>query len=1242
MLTLIIQIVADRRFCGLSTSENLCRELIYRLAIGDATRSQLVKALPRDLSKNDQVQEIIDRVAIYSNPSGLKQGKYSLRKAYWKELDLYHPRWNSRDLQGTEERYLRFCKVSALNAQLPRWTKVFDPLSTLCRIPTSRAVLQIVRTVFFYAVFTDPSSVSHAPDGVLVTALHLLSLALDICDKCTPVAGPDISISCEDDIFPVLRYASEKINLGTGRDPAMRENESMLSLLVSLMVRYKNDNDHNHDDSRLCDISSLIESLLKKFAHLDTNCMDELKKLAPHVVCNVQRENSEKDLVSVSDVKERKAKARERQAAILEKMRAEQSKFIASLRTSESNEGDLLKSEQEASKKLYAREESTPICSLCRDSESKSPVSFLILLQKSRLSSFVDRRPPSWDEINGSDDEHLSISKGKLTGSEFDLSTPEIDPTSRLLQLLRSVGHELMYDLQPTEIVAFLDVAKEDVKGIQSLNASNSANINIASSLVMMESELYLSVHEEICNREKFTNVLAGVEKGLVSLPVKGLSGIKDVESVMVGGHVTPRGTSKSWSGPSDLLCSTSKSATKNVTFERFGPLNCDGIHISSCGHAVHQECHDRYLFSLKQRHIRRLGFEGGHIVDPDMGELLCPVCRRFANSILPVYPGNTRMIRRHAILPESNHASTSGFASVADENTLHLSHAVSLLRSTAEKVRQVKFFKVLSGNISGTIEPALEPVLRKLCGMYFPNGYDHLSASGQLSYSLLLWDTLRYSLTSTEIAARGRTVASSDGSHSGLQALYCELQSSNGFILSLLLQAAQASRSLNRLQVLMRFSGIELLAASICSDLPGHRSNIDRQKGPLSTMMERLRKEEVAPDIKFLKQAADPILAHDPFSSLLWVLFCLPLPFASSDQTFVALVHLFYVVCVIQALITCHSKHHFDILDISDCPVNDICKTMGESELGRRFFVSNYFDASVNPKDTIRRFTFPFLRRCALLWKMLKSLMSIPCYDNAHVWDKLTRYMNNDMLENTDDLSMELSEISELENSFQIHSLEAVLSDKLVSALALKWCTHLSEEFSVHNFGCVLYSTPAVPFRLMRLPLLYQDLLQRYVKQHCPECKAVPEEPALCLLCGRLCSPSGKPCCRLVPSDIFVMCERSHGLIASRCQSHAAACGAGVGVFLLIRRTTIILQRSARKAPWPSPYLDAFGEEDHEMHRGKPLYLSDERYSALAYLPLHLIFFGGIGRLWISVLLAYHAPASWNHFASTCTCISL
>lgn len=39
-----------------------------------------------------------------------------------------------------------------------------------------------------------------------------------------------------------------------------------------------------------------------------------------------------------------------------------------------------------------------------------------------------------------------------------------------------------------------------------------------------------------------------------------------------------------------------------------------------------------------------------------------------------------------------------------------------------------------------------------------------------------------------------------------------------------------------------------------------------------------------------------------------------------------------------------------------------------------------------------------------------------------------------------------------------------------------------------------------------------------RYVKEECPQCNTVPEQPALCLLCGALCcAVSQRLCCRLL-----------------------------------------------------------------------------------------------------------------------------
>jgi hypothetical protein len=241
---------------------------------------------------------------------------------------LYHSRWNSRELQIAEERYYRFCKVSALNAQLPRWTHVFSPLRNISKVATSKVVLQIVRSVLFYAVYSDAAASSRAPDNVLVTGLHLLWLALDICESERRIyanqCGMDIVqhddeswivlSSYMEEAFPILTYSTELV----APESSKMKKESMLTLLVLLMQKYKEDNDITFSGSKYCNIPSLIENLLKKFAKLSKECMPTLRQLAPNVVPSTPDHTSSKERLEISsDTLEKREKARQRQAAIM-------------------------------------------------------------------------------------------------------------------------------------------------------------------------------------------------------------------------------------------------------------------------------------------------------------------------------------------------------------------------------------------------------------------------------------------------------------------------------------------------------------------------------------------------------------------------------------------------------------------------------------------------------------------------------------------------------------------------------------------------------------------------------------------------------------------------------------------------------------------------------------------------------------------------------------------------------------
>ncbi|KAL8504680.1 hypothetical protein ACS0TY_016023 [Phlomoides rotata] len=1204
MLTLLIQLVKERRFCGLTTAECLQRELVYKLSIGDATRSQLVKSLPRDLSKVDELQEVLDRVAEYTHPSGMTQGMYKLRSSYWKDLDLYHPRWNLRDQQAAEERYLQFCNVSALTTQLPRWTKIYHPLRGIAKVAICKTLFQIVRAVLFYAVFSDQRTTPRVPDGVLLTALHLLALALNVCQLHKGSGDPLCNVG---DVIPILAFTTEEIPMSKYGD------QSMLSLLVILMRMHEKENAQNFTEADNFDLSSLISSLIKTLAELEPGCMIKLQKLAPHLANQFSHSISNdnpRDMDFSDDSEKRKARARERQAAIMEKMRAQQSKFLESFNSSRDDEMEDAESDQEMCDSEVCnddQESAEAICSLCHDSKSKSPVSFLVLLQKSRLLSFVDKGPPTWDQVSRSGKEHVysdttpinDIAQGSIS-DEADVSL------SQLEDLVQSAVNDFASTGQHQELNAFVEYIRArfpSIKNIELPRVSNELKDRPASSIETLEQKMYLLIREfqsslngsdSLKNTENCTTAESSNERH------------GSAESLLLGKYIAalpkvPRDSPLASENGSSSNWMKLESSTLHPRYDNFCPSGADGIYVSSCGHAVHQGCLDRYLSSLKERYIRRIVFEGGHIVDPDQGEFLCPVCRGLANSVLP---GAKRKVPQPPAVSTINSTDASSpfnFLNIC--HTFRLQEALSLVLRAANIAGDNGTLKALPAR-NVIMKPNLEPIFRLLCGMYYPSqdktsetgrishslihypSQDKISETGRISHSLILWDTLKYSLMSVEIAARSRN--SSLSPNYSLGALYKELNSSSGFVLSLLLNVTQSTRSSNSQTVLLRFQGIQLFARSLCpGTCPNGSSSYSSQPGgKMLYILENAEREARYADIELWRQAYEPILARDAFSSFMWILFCLPWPILSCKESYLSLVHVFYIVTVTQAIITC-CKTRINIkseIGESGNLITDIDRVIAEHQEAMKFFESKCVNSEYDTNNTIRSLTFPYLRRCALLWKLVNCSNIMPFGDGVQSRDRFSHIANN--MEYTTNTAEELRELETLEKMFNIPPLDLIVKDEHSRLAAIKWLGHFCEVFEAHKSTCVLRCTPAVPFKLMLLPHLYQDLLQRYIKKCCPDCGVVKKEPALCLFCGKLCSPTWKQCCR-----------------ENTCQTHAAACGAGIGVFLLVRRTTILLQRSARQAPWPSPYLDVFGEEDVEMQRGKPLYLNQERYAALSHM---------------------------------------
>ena len=159
-----------------------------------------------------------------------------------------------------------------------------------------------------------------------------------------------------------------------------------------------------------------------------------------------------------------------------------------------------------------------------------------------------------------------------------------------------------------------------------------------------------------------------------------------------------------------------------------------------------------------------------------------------------------------------SSHATGQSVKSGDEINSLQLQQGLALLQSAAKASGKVGSLKGFPLQRCGRMTSDLEPIFRLLCKMYFPTKQDKLSGSARVNHPMLMWDTIKYSLLSTEIAARsgGKCATLSYG----LSTLYKELESSR-FILSLLLKIVQSRRK-NSLHVLQRFIGIQSFTESI------------------------------------------------------------------------------------------------------------------------------------------------------------------------------------------------------------------------------------------------------------------------------------------------------------------------------------------------------------------------------------------------------------------------------------------
>ena len=80
------------------------------------------------------------------------------------------------------------------------------------------------------------------------------------------------------------------------------------------------------------------------------------------------------------------------------------------------------------------------------------------------------------------------------------------------------------------------------------------------------------------------------------------------------------------------------------------------GPHVSTCGHAMHTTCYQKFFNILERKEQERNNTFGmrGLNVDVTDGEFLCPICERLSNTVLPLLPSVTQMKKKQASMPAS------------------------------------------------------------------------------------------------------------------------------------------------------------------------------------------------------------------------------------------------------------------------------------------------------------------------------------------------------------------------------------------------------------------------------------------------------------------------------------------------------------------------------------------------------------------------------------------------------------
>uniref|UniRef100_A0A3Q3VP00 E3 ubiquitin-protein ligase n=1 Tax=Mola mola TaxID=94237 RepID=A0A3Q3VP00_MOLML len=546
------------------------------------------------------------------------------------------------------------------------------------------------------------------------------------------------------------------------------------------------------------------------------------------------------------------------------------------------------------------------------------------------------------------------------------------------------------------------------------------------------------------------------------------------------------------------------------------------GVYVQTCGHTLHIDCHKSYMESLRNDQVLQ-GFS------VDKGEFTCPLCRQFANSVLPCRPGR---------------GTEAGAWHTPTNKKLCV-----LVKEVEDLQERLGLFSTES-NLSKEMEFVIKDIKNTTQKKYMDYGKNPGSPDNDF---LFMYSVARTNLE-LELVHRGGNLCSGGAS-------------------------AAAKRScLNQL--------FHVLAMHM------RLYSIDSAYNPWTKLTQVTESREA--DGFDEERPEVPMLFRDVPSLL--IIFVLTMPQPLRKEHFTCVVKTLYNLQFVQALAALSSKFTPEERQAWRTS-GALKKNAANAEKSFEALLSHIIyelskDKNVYKLDSketsmlissvwspqsiefsIQQFCLPFLRLSCLLQHHLYGDNLMGCLEEGEF----------------SSLAVCLGLLPSTPQPFSVVQSASCLQ-WVVSAfdLVTQWCAEVSNlsQMQAEQSLTLLVQDPqwAAP-RLLQLPDNYNIIFQYYHRKACTACKKVPKDPALCLVCGTFVCLKGA-CCKQQGT-----CE---------CVLHSQHCGAATGIFLLINASVIIIIRGHRFCLWGSVYLDAHGEEDRDLRRGKPLFLCEERYRVL------------------------------------------